>query len=92
MVPMFKCVLTSVIAEIPIVHIKHIFIDILIAKELGAWEPGKIKGNAYIRKFISLGFLLHCSIKERTKGLECENPEFETQPCLLLLILFTLWN
>lgn len=36
MVPMFKYVLKSVVAEIPVVHIKHIFIDILIAKELGA--------------------------------------------------------
>lgn len=26
------------VAEIPVVHIKHIFIDIPIAKELGTWE------------------------------------------------------
>jgi len=70
MVPMFKYVLKSVVAEIPIVHIKHIFIDILIPKEFGAWILGKIKSNAYIRKFASLGFLLHCSTKERTRGLE----------------------
>lgn len=71
MVPMFKYVLKSVVAEIPIVHIKHIFIDPLIAKELGTWEHQIQCLRQKVPKFGFSSLLLH---QGENRGLEQENP------------------